>query len=244
MVSRSQIQFVRSLHQKKFRQLHKLFIVEGDKMVIELLRSKLQVKHLFAEKDWLAINQKLLQNAETVEEAKTEDLKRMSEMVTPPPVLAVACFPQQIFTPHLPFNLVLDSIRDPGNLGTIIRLADWYGLSQVICSPDCADYLNGKVVQASMGSVFRIQVVYTPLPEFLASASKIVYGALLNGKNIHRQALQKPSILIIGNESQGISNEIQELITDPISIPRFGEAESLNAAVATGILLDHFSRID
>lgn len=138
--------------------------------------------------------------------------------------------------------LVLDQVGDPGNLGTIIRVADWYGVKNIVCSPDCADFYNPKVIAASMGSFARINVSHTPLVEYLAIQEKPIFGAYLEGSNLHQCALPKSAFIVMGSESHGISDELEHLISDKITIPNFGAAESLNVAMATGIILDNFKR--
>jgi TrmH family RNA methyltransferase len=138
--------------------------------------------------------------------------------------------------------LVLDQVGDPGNLGTIIRVADWYGIKQIICSPDCADFYNPKVIAATMGSFARVKISHTNLIEYLSQQTKPVYGAFLEGKNIHKSKLSDSAFIVMGSESHGISQAVGKYITDKITIPAFGQAESLNVAMATGIILDNFKR--
>lgn len=253
MLSKSQISFVNSLKQKKFREEHGLFIAEGAKIVPELLGSSLNVKQVYATAEFLSAN-----NVKGVEviEVKANELERISALTQPNEVLAVCEIPSfKLKSDGLQgkLTLVLDDIKDPGNLGTIIRIADWFGIENIVCSNETADAYNPKVVQATMGSIARIKVHYTSLSEFISdqvSSSRYkVFGALLEGKNIYTEKLASEGLIVIGNESRGISPEIEKLVTDRISIPSFshykssgGEAESLNAAIATSIICSEFRR--
>jgi RNA methyltransferase, TrmH family len=254
MLSKNQIKFVNSLKQKKFREEHGLFIAEGTKIVPELMNSEIKVKQIYAVSDYL----RTTVIPDTVErfEIKAGELERISALTAPNEVLAVCEIPEyQLDTASLKdkLTLVLDDIKDPGNLGTIIRIADWFGIGEIICSSETADAFNPKVVQATMGSVARIKIHYTDLVPFLGTAVSDlklpVYGALLEGKNIFSEKLAAAGLIVIGNESRGISEAVQALITDKISIPSFshykensGEAESLNAAIATSIICSEFRR--
>jgi TrmH family RNA methyltransferase len=254
MLSKNQIKFVNSLQQKKFRKEHGLFIAEGMKIVPELLRSGLQVKQIYATAEFL--RSATINEAIECIEVKAAELERISALSTPNEAIAVCEIPVYDLNPILlkdKLTLVLDDIKDPGNLGTIIRIADWFGIENVICSKDTADVFNPKVVQATMGSIARIQVHYIDIADFIKEQAKElnlpVYGALLDGKNIYTEKLSPAGLIVIGNESRGISDKIQVLITHRISIPSFshyksgsGEAESLNAAIATSIICSEFRR--
>lgn len=252
MLSKNQIKAVQALKQKKFRDEQGLFIAEGTKIVPELLASAIEVKEVYASVDFFRKN-KINKNVLCVE-VKAAELERISALTTPNEVLAICSMPE----PKLELNslkeklsLVLDDIRDPGNLGTIIRIADWFGIENIICSENTADVYNPKVVQATMGSIARVKVHYSDLKYFLGSQVSglrlPVYGTLLRGKNIYKEKLSSEGLIIIGNESKGISAEIEKLITTAISIPSFsnsepGEAESLNAAIATAVVCSEFRR--
>jgi TrmH family RNA methyltransferase len=243
MVSKSQLKYIQSLGQKKYRDIEGIFVAEGPKLVKELIQSKnVELTQIFALNEWAAENKDLLKSAD-VTAINEAQLQRISQLTTPNKVIALV----KKFPPAAPvikerISLVLDSIRDPGNLGTIIRIADWFGVSQIICSDDCADMYNPKVVQATMGSIARVNVFYTDLPVWLKQQSGIrIYAAMMEGKDVTKMSAIKEGLLIIGNESTGIDKELQECANEKISIPRKGNAESLNAAVATGIILSHLS---
>lgn len=250
MLSKSQISFINSLKQKKYREEHQLFIAEGAKIVPELLNSAIVVKQVYATSDFLRNNV----IPATVErfEIKENELERISSLTKANEVLAVCETPTYELNPESlkgKLTLVLDDIKDPGNLGTIIRIADWFGIENIVCSSETVDAFNPKVVQATMGSIARIKVHYIDLTGFLQEQNQPIYGALLEGKNIYSEKLSSEGLIVIGNESRGISEEVQKLITDKISIPSFshfkqggGEAESLNAAIATSIICSEFRR--
>lgn len=254
MLSKSQISFINSLKQKKYREEHQLFIAEGGKIVPELLNSVVVVKQVYATSEFLRNN--VIPSTVERFEIKENELERISGLTKANEVLAVCEVPMyELNGVDLKgkLTLVLDDIKDPGNLGTIIRIADWFGIENIVCSYETVDAFNQKVVQATMGSIARIKVHYVSLTEFLqvqSSKFKVsVYGALLEGKNIYSEKLSSEGLIVIGNESRGISEEVQKLITDKISIPSFshyklggGEAESLNAAIATSIICSEFRR--
>lgn len=254
MLSKNQIKYVNSLKQKKFRAEHNLFIAEGIKIVPELLVSDITVKQIYATSEFFRTNK----IATTIErfEIKENELERISALMTANEVLAVC------ETPHYPLEidslknkltLVLDDIKDPGNLGTIIRIADWFGIESIICSNDTVDAFNPKVVQATMGSIARIKIHYTDQADFfqqlITNNQQPIFGALLEGESIYSKQLPSSGFIVIGNESKGISGKLLPYITDKISIPSFshyktvsGEAESLNAAIATSIICSEFRR--
>lgn len=241
MLSRNEILFIKELHHKKGRSEQLLFVVEGSKSVSELLGSKLGVKKLFALPQWLAQNQKSVQKVEDVHSISEKDLERISQHKAPQEVLALAQLP--LYNLDKPITgkgltLILDGIQDPGNLGTIIRTADWYGVHNIICSPTTADCFQHKVVQACMGSLFRTAIYYTDLKSYLAQHTPYIIGAVLDGQNANKVKFPKDGCLLIGSEGKGISDELLPYINLKVSIPRIGKAESLNAGVAAGILLD------
>jgi RNA methyltransferase, TrmH family len=257
MLSKSQISFINSLKQKKYREENQLFIAEGAKIVPELLNSSIIVKQVYATSEFLRNN--VIPSAVERFEIKENELERISSLTKANEVLAVCETPNYVLDNALTGNLtlVLDDIKDPGNLGTIIRIADWFGIENIVCSSETVDAFNSKVVQATMGSIARIKIHYTSLTEFIPQVVTLsgvegkvpVYGALLEGKNIYSEKLSSEGLIVIGNESRGISEEVQKLITDKISIPSFshyksggGEAESLNAAIATSIICSEFRR--
>ena len=254
MLSKNQIKFVNSLKQKKYREENGLFIAEGNKIVTELLNSSIDVKQIYATSEFL----RKTKIEATIErfEIKESELERISSLSTANEVLAVCQIPSynlNIETLKDKLTLVLDDIKDPGNLGTIIRIADWFGIETIICSSNTTDVYNSKVVQATMGSIARIKTYYLDLAEFFNSSKSIipnpVYGALLEGENIYTSKLSSSGFIIIGNESKGISEDIKSFITDKLYIPSFpdnksgkSEVESLNAAIATSIICSEFRR--
>jgi TrmH family RNA methyltransferase len=244
MLSKTHAKYIQSLHHKKFRDEEGLFIAEGDKVVLDLLQSgKFLCKELFALKDWLQDNEiNIRKSYSGVFEIITEiELEKISALSTPNQVLAV--FYKAIKAPvdiKGKISLMLDTIQDPGNLGTIIRIADWFAISTIICSEGTADIYNPKVVQSTMGSLGRVDIYYTDLHEVLQQYNTIkVYATALDGKDVATIKGIKEGIIIIGNESKGISPSLLELAGEKITIPKKGNAESLNAAVAAGIILSH-----
>jgi len=240
MLSKNEVKYIQSLYHKKQRQESGLFIAEGVKLVNELMKSKLAIKKLFATEDW---ESKFSYKAELLRVTENE-LQNISTLQTPNKVLALVEVP----TPHKlkitknSWVLALDDIQDPGNMGTLIRIADWFGINSIVASNNSVDCFNNKVVQSTMGSIARVNVYYVNLPDFLSSTDLPIFGALLEGKSIYNTNIPKGGILLIGNESKGIHPICRTLITDPISIPRIGGAESLNAGVAAGILLSYLTK--
>lgn len=238
-LSKNKIKWIRSLQLKKNREELGLFVVEGEKMVGEALTNTPHLIHfLCVTKDSSIITEN--PDFETAL-ATDEELKSISSLKNPNKSL-VLLKTLPIKTVTTDFRIALDGIQDPGNMGTILRLADWFGVKEIICSHDTVDIYNSKVVQASMGAIFRINVIYCELETYLKKTSEPIFGALLEGENIYKKSVEPKGILILGNEGKGISKGIIDLITEPITIPRFGEAESLNVSVATGILLSEFFR--
>ncbi|RKD91166.1 TrmH family RNA methyltransferase [Mangrovibacterium diazotrophicum] len=252
MLSKNKIKFIQSLARKKNREAEKLFLVEGDKMVVEALESSLSVRLLAATDDFLATNSRIARKAAEVVDATAEEIRKASLLQSPQHALAVVEMPQTGFEQSMltsQLSLALDFIQDPGNLGTIIRLADWFGIEHLLCSENTVDCFNPKVIQASMGAIFRVKVHYLNLPEVLkkAQTEKLpVYGAFLEGENIYEHNLGKAGILVMGNEGNGISPEVEQTVTDKIHIPSFATngtgSESLNVSMATGICLSEFRR--
>lgn len=258
MLSKKQFQFVNSLKQKKYREEYRLFIAEGPKIVTELLKSEIEVKQLFATKEFL--NKSVVDKQIICTEVNNSELERLSAQVTPNEVLAVCKIPNYVLNKSElrgKLTLLLDTIKDPGNMGTIIRIADWFGIETIVCNKESADAFNPKVVQATMGSIARIKLYYIDLIEFfkdlkdepLFESGFPIYGALLDGENIYCKKLTSEGFIVIGNESRGISEPLLPYITEKINIPSFshyrpdkGEAESLNAAIATAIICSEFRR--
>ena len=239
-ISKNQFKLITSLSQKKYRHKHKLFIAEGVKVVKEFLNSSFEVETLFCTDAFYSdfSNHKIIRISES-------DLQKISNLKTPNNVLGLFKIPDEKSLQKNGITIALDAVNDPGNLGTIIRLCDWFGASQLICSKDTVDCYNQKVVQASMGSLTRVSVIYTDLEIYLNDSTLPTFIADMDGKNVYKTELPKEGILIMGNEANGVSNEIKNLINNKISIPRFGETqktESLNVATATAILLSEFMR--
>ena len=250
MLTNNRISFVKSLQQKKYRAEEGLFVAEGDKLVREYLQSTLEVEAVYASTDWLQRNGTLIKAPTETVGATDKDLTRMSSLVTAPEVMAVVKIPQ--FTLKTEecsrgLFLILDGIRDPGNLGTIIRTADWFGVNRVIISEDTAEPWNPKVVQASMGSLTRVKIVTRNLEEFFAEVKHPnVYGTFMDGENVYTSELPKNGLIVIGNEANGIRESSLPFITKKISVPAYNSGvnkpESLNAAIATALILAEFRR--
>lgn len=240
MISKNNIKFINSLQHKKFRDESNQFVVEGEKMVLESLHWKsdylvdLYYTEHFPVEDIKARN---IQSHLISE----KELKLISSLQTPNKALAVFHKWEQQTTDSR-FFIALDGVQDPGNMGTIMRLADWFGVPEIICSKDTVDCYNPKVVQATMGALFRVQVRYVDLETHLKSLQLPIFGALLEGENVYQKPLKPEGILLLGNEGKGISDPIKKLIDFPVSIPRFGGAESLNVSTAGAILLSEFFR--
>ncbi len=239
MLSKAQIKFIQSLQRNKSRKEYQQYIAEGAKIVPELIQTGAKIVQLYALPEWIAQNRLLLQQHGIDAQSITSDeLAKISALAAPNQVLATVSIPD--YTNALApegLCIALDAIRDPGNLGTIVRTADWFGIKRVYCSPDCVDLYNPKTVQSTMGSVGRVEVVYTDLKDlFTTHADVPVYAADMEGESLYNTILPAKGILLIGSESHGVSPELLSL-AQPITIPRFGGAESLNAAMAAGIIL-------
>jgi TrmH family RNA methyltransferase len=240
MVSKNEVKYIQSLYQKKNREAEQLFVAEGPKLVEELLQSNFAIQTIYATPEWLQ-QHTTAGRPLNIREVQPEELARISHLQTANQVLALVKQRPEGDLPSFKnqLSLVLDGIQDPGNLGTIIRIADWFGIRQVIASTDTVELYNPKVIQSTMGSFIRVQVWYTALEPVLSAAGIPVYGALLQGEAVHRCKKVTEGLLVIGNESKGIRAPLLPLVTHAVTIPRLGGAESLNAAVATGILLSH-----
>ena len=245
MLSKSQISLLSSLQHKKFRREHGLFMVEGYKSVTEFINSAYQVDTVYHTP---AIAPKLLNLSRKInfQEISLNEVQKISSLKTPQEVIGLVKIP---IWPVLnykalekKFSLVLDSVQDPGNMGTIIRTADWFGIQDIICSEDTVDVYNPKVVQATMGSLARVNVHYADLLTVLPQIKLPIFGAMLNGQNMYNTNFGTEGLLVMGNEGNGISAPIEELITSAVTIPRAGNAESLNVAIATAILCSEIKR--
>ena len=243
MLSKTIVKYIQSLAHKKLRDEQGVFIAEGPKVVPELLRSqKFVCKIICSTKNWLDENENLLKNLSAdIHEINEIELEKISQLQTSNKVLAVF-FKNEEPTIHISntVSLMLDEIQDPGNMGTIIRTADWFGIKDIICSNECVDCYNPKVVQASMGSVSRVNIIYKELEAFIDEHKGIkIYAATLGGKTLTSFGKITEGIVLIGNESKGVKENLVRLATGQITIPKYGGAESLNAAVACGIILSH-----
>jgi TrmH family RNA methyltransferase len=240
MLSKNQIKLITSLQQKKYRKQEQLFFAEGVKVVQELLQSNFELQDLFTTKqDFISVSKT------KVHAISDAELKKISALATPNSCLAVFKIPKAKEMNESGLILALDDVRDPGNLGTIIRLCDWFGIETLFCSDETVDIYNPKVVQATMGSISRVNVVYGDLENFLVKTKLTVFGTFMDGKNIYQESLPKEGIIVMGNEANGISEAVEKLVTDRIAIPRFGDlqiTESLNVATATAIILSEFKR--
>ena len=237
-LSKNHIKLITSLSQKKYRQKHKLFVVEGVKVVQEFLNSSYELEIVFSTDTDFSSTNKFI-------EVTDQELKKISSLKNPNKVLAIFKIPNQINPITDGLILALDSINDPGNLGTIIRLCDWFGIEQLVCSNETVDCFNSKVVQASMGSLTRVAISYLDLKKYLQNASVPIFIADMDGLNVYKTKLPDSALLVLGNEANGISDEIKQLVTTKITIPRYGafqQTESLNVATASAILLSEFRR--
>jgi len=236
VISKNQIKNITRLQQKKYRQQEGLFIAEGVKVINEFLNSTFKLVDLFTTKTFNVKNETLITEAE---------LKKISALKTPNTALAVFEIPKLSLIESKGLIVALDALRDPGNLGTIIRLCDWFGVKQLLCSKETVDCFNPKVVQATMGSLTRVNVFYIDLNHYLEETKQTVFGAFMDGENVYASNLPTEGILVLGNEANGISQSIEKHVNQRISIPRFGDlqaTESLNVATAGAILLSEFRR--
>jgi TrmH family RNA methyltransferase len=240
MLSKNQIKLITSLQQKKQRIAHQLFFAEGIKVIQELVESNFELVQLYTtQNDFPEVSN---DKKAIIDES---DLKKITALATPNTCLALFKIPAEKIIIESGLIIALDAIRDPGNLGTILRLCDWFGIGQIICSKDAVDIYNPKVVQATMGSIARVNVNYIDLETFISQTKLPVFGTFMDGNNIYKTHLPQEGIIIMGNEANGISPEIEKLIKNRLTIPRFGtiqKTESLNVATATAIVLSEFRR--
>ncbi len=240
MVSKNQIKLITSLQQKKFRKQYQLFFAEGKKVIQELLEAKYELQTLFVtNNDFLFVDKSKRCTINEVE------LKKISALTTPNSCLAIFEIPAEKELQLQGLILALDDVRDPGNLGTIIRLCDWFGIETLLCSEETVDVYNPKVIQATMGSISRVTIKYVNLETTLEKSSLPIIGTFMDGESIYKQKLPQEGIIIMGNEANGISKSIEALVTQKIAIPRFGslqQTESLNVATATAIILSECKR--
>lgn len=239
MISKNRIRFIKSLEQKKIRHEEELFIIEGEKMVLEALEwipESIQTVYHIHDFYFTPPNKNIV-----FEEVTENELKSISSLKTPNKAIAICHF-LPIKKTLSDYAIVLDGVQDPGNLGTILRMADWFGISHVICSKDTVDCYNPKVLQATMGAIFRVSVSYVELEDFFSENTKPVYGALLDGENLFNTNFEKEGIILLGNEGNGIREKNKKYIQYPITIPKYGNAESLNVATAGAIILGSLFR--
>lgn len=240
MVSKNQIKLITSLQQKKFRNQHQLFFAEGKKVIEEFLEANYELHSLFVvNQDFKSIPK------DKIFEISHAELKKISALTTANDCLAVFKIPTIVENNSNGLILALDDVRDPGNLGTIIRLCDWFGIGTLLCSKETVDVYNPKVIQATMGSISRVNIEYVDLKERIQSLNLPVFGTFMDGKNIYNEQLPEQGIIVMGNEANGISAAIEKLVDSRIAIPRFGKlqkTESLNVATATAIVLSEFKR--
>lgn len=252
MLSKNKIKLIQSLNHKKFRDELGVFLVEGNKMVEEALRSDFRIQLLACTSEYASLHPEISIRCDEVIITDKDLIQKASLLQNPQDVLAIVCKPKET-SPEINLQkelcLALDFIQDPGNLGTIVRIADWFGISHIVCSENTVDVFNPKVVQASMGSLFRVKTSVAPMISFLKSSaeSKIpVYGTFLEGQNIYEQSLSGNGIIVLGNEGNGISSEAGELVTHKLLIPTFSahanKPESLNVAIAAAICCSEFRR--
>ena len=246
MLSKNTVKFIKSLHQKKYRIEEGLFFVEGEKSVLEVLKSDFLVDLLLVTEYFEEKNSSLIKGfkGELIRVTQGQ-LEQLGQYQSNDSALAVVRM-----KPNLPFSpskseliIALDEVRDPGNLGTIIRIADWYGIKKMVLSPQTAEFYNPKVIQSTMGSFTRVEFFYENLDVIFSKWKLPVYGAFLEGENVHELKQIEPGVILMGNESKGISPEIGKWVSKKVTIPSFGQAESLNVAIATAILCDNFKRL-
>lgn len=241
MISKAKVKYIKSLQVKKYRIQEQSFVVEGAKSVVELLKSDFTTTWVAATNDFINQWEKELRTSRAeVVSASYDQLSLLGSFHTNDAAIAIARIKpiRHISIEDGEIALALDSIRDPGNLGTIIRTADWYGVKTIIASEDTADFYNPKVLSASMGSFCRVQMQYVSLVEYLTVVCKPIFGTFLDGRDVHQISFSSGGLIVIGNESNGISSEVERLVSQKITVPRFGKAESLNAAIATAVVLD------
>ncbi len=250
MISQNKIKVINSLAKKKFREQHQMFIAEGEKLTLDLIDSQIKIKEIFFSIDWDHSDR--IPPEVKVTETTDQYLKKISQLKTAPKVIALCEIPDYNENDSKILNslvLALDEIQDPGNLGTIIRLADWFGIKNIVCSHHTVDAYNPKVVQATMGAIARVKIHYKNLAEFISlSKEKNIpaYGTFLDGENIYQSEITNKGIVVMGNEGNGISSEIERLIDHKLLIPSFTTnpetSESLNVSTATAITLSEFKR--
>lgn len=239
MLSKNQVRFINSLKRKKIRKLEGLFLAEGKKLVIDLLNSDIQVDKIYCLPEFQC------PDPEKVQQISERELRSISSLTAPNEVLGIFKIPETKPVLKKGLAIALDDLNDPGNLGTIIRLCDWFDIPQILCSRNTVDCFNPKVVQSSMGSLARVQINYVDLAEHLRVENRTIYGTFMEGESLYRTSFEKHGILVMGNEANGICDEIRSLVDKELGIPQFGshqKTESLNVAMATAIFLSEMRR--
>jgi len=249
MLSKNRIKYINSLKIKKYRQLHEAFVIEGAKSVLELLDSDFEIEFVLVTQEFQQKYSSILTRHNVILETVTaQELEGLGSFQTNDSCLAVAKTKENVFLSSAPgeYMLMLDDVRDPGNLGTIIRVADWYGITKIICSRDTTDVYNPKVIAAAKGSFTRVKLYYTDLTQYFEKVKDVtqpVIGAFLGGDSLYEfEFPANGGIIVMGNESNGIGEQVERWVTHKIMIPRFGEAESLNVGIATAVMLDNMRR--
>lgn len=244
MLTKNQAKLIKSLHEKKNRIEHGLFLVEGEKSVLEVLNSNFKIDLILATAEFFDKYEEIIRKkSKSYEIVEQSELEKIGTFETNNSAIAVVKQKtNKLIETKNKVVLALDDIKDPGNLGTIVRIADWYGISNIIASKETVDFYNPKVIAATKGSFTRVNMFYTDLKDFLPGQKTSVFGAFLEGENVHKIKFPKEGILVMGNESNGINKNIENLITKKITIPSYGNAESLNVAIATAIILDNWNR--
>jgi TrmH family RNA methyltransferase len=253
MISKNKIKYLISLQKKKNREDENLYVIEGDKLVREFLAAGIPVKAVYAKQEFISsLSANMKNSAEEIETVTFEDLKQISSLKTPHNALALVPVPQNKFDMASVLSglcVALDFVQDPGNLGTIIRAAAWFGIKNIVCSENCVDIYNPKVIQSCMGAILHVNVQYTDLTKFLIEADRKkipVYGTLLDGESIYSHPLSEKGIIVLGNESRGISDDLTRFITEKIMIPKFSSAkfgiDSLNVSMAASVVFSEFAR--
>ena len=247
MISKARIKEIHSLEMRKFRRQERLFVAEGTKLVGDLL-STMSPTYVAALPSWIKMHRKQLKNI-PVDEITTAELNRTSLLRTPQEVIAlfpIPDYPLDIESLNGKLTLALDGVQDPGNLGTIVRIADWFGIEDILCSAETADIYNPKAIQATMGAIARVRLHYVDLPEILGQINIPIYGTFLDGENMYERQLSPEGIIVMGNEGNGISKEVKERVNERLFIPNYPEyretSESLNVAIATSIVCAEFRR--
>lgn len=245
MLSKAQIKHLQGLKLKKYRQNYGDFLIEGDKLITEALLEKVYPELIIATSDWIQQHSGNIPEGIPIAETEQSVIEKISSLSTPPPVMALMQQPKQPTNPGIckgQWWLALDGINDPGNMGTLLRTADWFGIRTILCSENCVDLYNPKVIQSTMGALFRVQVYYGDLSSWLAEQKVNSYAAVLGGEPLTETHFHNEGILVIGSESHGISEPVLEVCNQTVTIPHIGKTESLNAAIAGSILLYEIRR--